>query len=149
IAWLEQHPEIDLPVSTRLSIARQGEAVGQTSFAKRVAQQHGRRHLLTQGEEAAGNWETLCLLVNHAPSTALDVLRRTRPQGIRSWSQELRRLRLLAAAESYHGLRRPSAALPLYQRFQFLDRKKEKPIYEHHLTDEHRQLVKDRLAELG
>ncbi|MEM0969960.1 MAG: hypothetical protein AAGJ31_11455, partial [Verrucomicrobiota bacterium] len=105
IAWLEQHPEIDLPVSTRLSIARQGEAIGQISFAKRVAQQYGRRHLLTQGEEASGNWETLCLLVNHAPSTALEVLRRTRQKGIRSWSQEPRRLRLLAAAESYHRLR--------------------------------------------
>ena len=87
--------------------ATEAAAVLAEPMAAALLQQHRQHHWMA--------FDALDELARLAPSRALELLRRTRNRGVRSWEAESQMERLLAAGAAMQALRRPAQALRLYR----------------------------------
>lgn len=112
---LVRHPE-RLPLAACQQLAGQLTYVGEATEAAAVLAEPMAAALLQQHRQH--QWmafDALDELARLAPSRALELLRRTRDRGVRSWEAESQMERLLAAGAAMQALRRPAQALRLYR----------------------------------
>jgi hypothetical protein len=113
---LVRHPErLPLPACqwlaaqlTQAGAAAEAGALLAEPMAAALLQQHREHRFMA--------FDALDELARLAPSRTLELLRRTRERGIRSWEAEPRIERLLAAGAAMEALRRPTQAIRIYRR---------------------------------
>ena len=104
--------EAQLASRTMMRVASYANRAGETDAARQITERHAHR-LLMRAAHVENHWHTLWLLVEHRPTLALDVLRRRRPKGARTWEKRSGQC-ILAAAECYYALHRRKQAGRLY-----------------------------------
>jgi len=134
---LVQHPErLPLPACqllvallTQAGAAAEAGALLAEPMATALQQQHREHHWMA--------YDALHELAGLAPRRTLELLRRTRDRGVRSWDAEPQIERLLAAGMAMEALRRPVQAIRIYRRAG-----------DAHGYDGHKRLAWERLAAL-
>lgn len=138
LARLVRHPErLPLQACQQLSalLVRAGAAAEASAL---LAEPMAAALLQLHREHRWMGLDGLDELARLAPSRALDLLRRTRDRGVRSWDAELELERLLAAGTAMEALHRPAQAMRLYRVAQQRD----------HGSHDHKRLAARRLAAL-
>jgi hypothetical protein len=134
---LVRHPE-RLPLQAcQLLAALLGQAGAAAEAGALLAEPMATALLQQHREHRWMAFDALDELARLAPSRTLELLRRTRDRGIRSWEAELQIERLLAAGTAMEALRRPAQAIRIYRRAG-----------DAHGYDGHKRLAWERLAAL-
>jgi len=110
-----RHPErLPLP-ACQLLAAHLTQAGAAAEAAALLAEPIAAALLQLHREHRWMAFDALDELARLAPSRALELLRRTRDRGVRSWEAETQSERLLAAGAAMQALRRPTQAIRLYR----------------------------------
>lgn len=132
-----RHPErLPLPACQRLA-AQLTQAGAAAEAAALLAEPMATALLQQHREHCWMAFDALDELARLAPSRTLELLRRTRDRGVRSWEAESQSERLLAAAAAMQALRRPAQALRLYRLADAT-----------HAQDWYRTIARERIAAL-
>lgn len=133
-----RHPE-RLPLQACRLLSAQLTQAGAASEAAALLAEPMAAALLQQHREH--RWmafDALDELARLAPSRVLELLRRTRDRGVRSWEAESEPERLLAAGTAIQALHRPAQALRLYRL-----------VHASHGQEWYRTLARERIAALA